>query len=85
MAIPKPETARKAIATVLAASRHDADLTQAELAKMLGWSRGKLAKIESRGRIEAAEMIQLARALKKEAEKRSAEEHRARLVATGKR
>jgi transcriptional regulator with XRE-family HTH domain len=55
---------RTAVATVLAATRRDHDVTQPELAKRVGWSRDKLAKVESATRrVEFGDVILLANAL----------------------
>jgi transcriptional regulator with XRE-family HTH domain len=56
---------RKAFASVLAASRRDADLTQAQVAKELGWTRNTVTKIEGGLRAVAAEeLIELCRIYK---------------------
>ena len=55
---------RTAVATVLAASRRDHDVTQPQLAKRVGWSRDKLAKVESGvRRVELGDIVLLASAL----------------------
>jgi transcriptional regulator with XRE-family HTH domain len=55
---------RLAAASVIAASRRDADLTQRELAKKVGWSRDRLAKMELGLRqIELGHIVLLAEAL----------------------
>ena len=57
-------TLRRSVAAVIAATRRDHDLTQEQLADKLGWSRWKLAKMENgQGKVEAGELIMIARAL----------------------
>ena len=52
------------VVTVIIASRHDAQLTQSELANKLGWHGSKVAKIESyERRIDIPEFIEIALAL----------------------
>ncbi|HEY6923699.1 MAG TPA: helix-turn-helix transcriptional regulator [Steroidobacteraceae bacterium] len=60
---------RKAVVTVLRASRNEAELTQRELVdrlpKWLGFKQTTLAKIEKgRRRVDVAEFIEIAKALK---------------------
>jgi predicted transcriptional regulator len=55
---------RTAVATVLAATRRDHDVTQPELAKRVGWSRDKLAKVEAgTRRVELGDITVVAHAL----------------------
>jgi DNA-binding XRE family transcriptional regulator len=55
---------RQAVAAVIAASRRDADVTQEELAKAIGWSRDKLAKVEvGQRRVEFGDIVMIANAL----------------------
>lgn len=61
----------RAVVTVLQASRREAGLTQKELVerlpKWLGWDQTTLAKVEtSRRRLDVAELMELAKALKLE-------------------
>ena len=59
-----------AAVAVIAASRRDADIKQADLATKLGWSRSKVAKIEAgERRIELPDFILIAKALGIEPEK----------------
>ena len=54
----------RAVVTVLVATRHEAHLTQDQLAHRLGWHRTRLAKIESyERRIDVPEFIQIANAI----------------------
>ena len=54
----------RAVVTVLAASRRDANMTQEDLALRLGWHRTRIAKIESgERRIDVPEFINIANAL----------------------
>jgi transcriptional regulator with XRE-family HTH domain len=54
-----------AAATVIAASRRDAGLTQTELAEAMGWKRSVVARIEAGTRpLKFAEFMVLARVLK---------------------
>lgn len=56
---------RQTVATVLAATRRDADVTQPELAAMIGWSRDKLAKVEAgQRRVELGDIVMIATALR---------------------
>jgi transcriptional regulator with XRE-family HTH domain len=58
---------RKAFAAVLAASRRDADLTQAQVAEEMGWTRNTVTKIEAATRAVAAEeLLELGRLYKVE-------------------
>lgn len=55
----------RAIASVLSQTRRDADVSQAALARAMGWHRSKVVKIEAATvSIRAAEMILVAQALK---------------------
>ncbi len=55
---------RAAVATVLAASRREAGLSQDDLALRLGWHRTRIAKVESGvRRVDVAEFIAIANAL----------------------
>ena len=55
---------RRAASAVVAATRRDNDLTQAQLAKKLGWSRESLARIETGNRkLELSDFIVIAYAL----------------------
>ena len=55
---------RTAVATVLAATRRDHDVTQPQLAKRIGWSRDKVAKVEAGvRRVEFGDVVLLANAL----------------------
>jgi transcriptional regulator with XRE-family HTH domain len=57
----------RAVVTVVAASRREANLTQEQLANRIGWHRSKIAKIESgERRLDVAEFITIAGALKME-------------------
>jgi transcriptional regulator with XRE-family HTH domain len=57
----------RAAVTVLAASRHDAELTQEQLADRIGWHRSKIAKIEAGERgVDVDELILIAGGLKVE-------------------
>lgn len=61
----------RAVATIVQASRREADLTQRELVerlpKWLGWDQTTLAKVEtSRRRADLVELIEIAKALKLE-------------------
>ena len=57
----------RAVVTVIAASRREANMTQEDLAKRLGWHRSTLAKIEAgERRIDVPEFISVATALKVE-------------------
>ena len=59
-----------AAVAIIAASRRDADVKQADLAAKLGWSRSKVAKIEAgERRIELPDFILIAKALGIEPEK----------------
>jgi transcriptional regulator with XRE-family HTH domain len=59
----------QAVVTVIAASRREANMTQEDLANRLGWHRSRIAKIESgERRIDVAEFITIAGALKVEPE-----------------
>jgi transcriptional regulator with XRE-family HTH domain len=59
----------QAVVTVIAASRREANLTQEDLAKRLGWHRSRIAKIESgERRVDVPEFITIAGALKVEPE-----------------
>ncbi len=54
----------RAVVTVLAASRRDANMTQEDLALRLGWHRTRIGKIESgERRIDVPEFINIANAL----------------------
>jgi len=54
----------RAVVTVLIASRHEAKLTQKELADRIGWHISKIAKIESyERRVDVPEFIQIAHGL----------------------
>jgi transcriptional regulator with XRE-family HTH domain len=54
----------RAVVTVVAASRREANLTQEGLAAAIGWHRSKIAKIESgERRIDVPEFIKIAEAL----------------------
>lgn len=54
----------RAVVTVLAASRREANMTQEDLANRLGWQRTRIAKIESgERRIDVPEFISIANAL----------------------
>lgn len=56
---------RRAVATIIKATRQDNDVTQPELARRTGWSRDKVAKMESGSRrIEFGEIVAIATALK---------------------
>jgi len=58
-------TLRRSVATVIAASRRDADVTQEQLAERLGWSRWKVAKMETgQSKIDLGELLLIADALK---------------------
>ena len=60
----KPNKWHKGVVFLIASSRHEAKLTQEELAKKLGWSRAKVCKIESgERRIDVPEFIEIAFAL----------------------
>ena len=48
---------RKAFASVLAASRRDADLTQSQVAEAMGWARNTVTKIEGGSRSLAVEEL----------------------------
>ena len=51
----------RAVVTVVAASRREANLTQEQLADRIGWHRSKIAKIESgERRLDVAEFIIIA-------------------------
>ena len=59
----------RAIATVLQASRREAELTQRDLVKLLpawlGWDQPTVAKVEtSRRRVDLVEFMEIAKALK---------------------
>jgi transcriptional regulator with XRE-family HTH domain len=55
---------RKAVATVISATRRDSDITQEELARRVGWSRDKLAKAEAgQRRIELGDVVMISQAL----------------------
>lgn len=55
----------RAVVTVIAASRREANLTQEQLADRIGWHRSKIAKIEAgERRLDVAEFITIAGALK---------------------
>ena len=55
---------RRAVAAVIAATRRDRDVTQAQLAARIGWSRDKLAKAEAgTRRIELGDVLMIAQAL----------------------
>ncbi len=57
----------RAVVTVIAASRLEADLTQEQIAARIGWHRSKIAKIEAgERRLDVAEFITIAGALKME-------------------
>lgn len=61
----------RAVATILQASRREADLTQRELVerlpKWLGWDQTTLAKVETgRRRLDLVEFMEIAKALKLE-------------------
>jgi transcriptional regulator with XRE-family HTH domain len=61
----------RAVATIVQASRREADLTQRELVerlpKWLGWDQTTLAKVEtSRRRADLVELIEIAKALELE-------------------
>ncbi len=59
----------RAVITVIAATRREADLTQEDLAGRLGWHRSTIAKIEAgERRLDVAEFILIAGALKVEPE-----------------
>lgn len=56
---------RRIAAAVLAATRRDQDLTQAQLAKKVGWTRDTIADIEmGRRKFEVGELIILAQVLR---------------------
>lgn len=56
---------RKAFASVLAASRRDADMTQAQVADEMGWSRNTVTHLEAGNRsVAAEELLELARLYK---------------------
>lgn len=58
---------RKAYASVLAASRRDADLTQGQVADEMGWSRNTVTKIEGGDRsVAVEELMELCRLYKVE-------------------
>ena len=55
----------RAVVTVIAASRREANLTQEQFADRIGWHRSKIAKIESgERRMDVAEFITIADTLK---------------------
>lgn len=55
----------RVIGTVIAATRSEAGVTQEELAKLMGWHRSKVVKIESaKITMRLAELILVAKALK---------------------
>jgi transcriptional regulator with XRE-family HTH domain len=57
-------TWHRSVVTVIIASRHDAKLTQVQLAAKLDWHTSKISKIESyERRIDVAEFIYIANAL----------------------
>jgi len=54
----------RAVVTVIAASRREAQFTQEQLADALGWHRSRIAKIESgERRVDVPEFIVIATAL----------------------
>lgn len=54
----------RAAITVITGSRRDADVSQEELARRLGWSRSKVAALESHSRrIELPDFVLIAKAL----------------------
>lgn len=56
---------RKAFASVLAASRRDADLAQWQVADEMGWTRNTVSKIEGGNRsVSVEEMMELCRLYK---------------------
>jgi transcriptional regulator with XRE-family HTH domain len=58
---------RKAFASVLAASRRDADLTQGQVADEMGWTRNTVTKIEGGSRsVGVEELMELCRLYKVE-------------------
>jgi transcriptional regulator with XRE-family HTH domain len=55
---------RTAVAAVLAATRRDHDVTQAALAKRIGWSRDRVSKVETGRRlVEFGEIMLIVKAL----------------------
>ena len=55
---------RTAVAAVISASRRDHDFTQPQLARRIGWSRDKLAKVEAgKRRVELGDVVMIAQAL----------------------
>jgi transcriptional regulator with XRE-family HTH domain len=54
----------KTVSQMISGTRHQAGLTQEDLAKKLGWSRSKVVRMESgKRRIDVAEFIEVAKAL----------------------
>jgi transcriptional regulator with XRE-family HTH domain len=55
----------RAVTTIIAASRREVGMTQADLARTLGWHRSRVAKIEcGERRVDVPEFIEIAYALR---------------------
>ena len=61
---PEGQVFRTAVATIVMASRNEANVSQEQLAQAIGWSKSRLVRVEKgRGKVDLHEIFAIARAL----------------------